>query len=601
MRTQRIRLATVSPKLRVVAVITDLDLGGGFAVSRLVDVAPGTLRWLGTALRKTGVCVVRGRVVMVISLVGVLLLTGTFSAQGLDNRIPSTHPGRPVSNDPGKRLDPAMTRVATEHALAQAQGLFAGTGTRNNRAIDTRWGSPDATMVLRDLAVGQSTLSKEDQKTARSLLARPSDGDSDPVSHGYSVPSEFTCSTHLCVHWVESTSDAPALADNDLNSVPDWVDTNITVFEQVWDHIVTDSGYTEPLNDASSLPDPGPDGRLDVYLADIAPIYGYCTSDDPNVGSRYDVSAYCVVDNDFAQSEFAAPPGDNLRVTAAHEFFHAVQFSYDWREDLWLMEGTATWMEDEVFDSINDNHQYFPASALRRPGIPVDYGAGGYQYGAWVFWRFLAEYFGTAQGADPDVIREVWERADASPGASDRHSLQAVAGVASARGVPFSRVFADFSSVGFDSHRWYEEGASYPQTTMARTHTLTRKAISTGWKGATMDHLASRNIAFRPGSTLTGRWRLRVSLDLPNTARGSVANFAVQSHSGSLRRLDVRLNRYGDATVPLSFSRSSVRRVVLTLTNASTRMTCWQQTVFSCAGWSRDDRLSSYYTAKAVR
>ena len=47
-----------------------------------------------------------------------------------------------------------------------------------------------------------------------------------------------------------------------------------------------------------------------------------------------------------------------LQVTAAHEYFHLVQFGYDINEDGWIMESTATWAEDEVFDSINDNAQY---------------------------------------------------------------------------------------------------------------------------------------------------------------------------------------------------------------------------------------------------
>jgi hypothetical protein len=29
-------------------------------------------------------------------------------------------------------------------------------------------------------------------------------------------------------------------------------------------------------------------------------------------------------------------------VTAAHEFFHAIQYGYDVSEDPWLMESTAT-------------------------------------------------------------------------------------------------------------------------------------------------------------------------------------------------------------------------------------------------------------------
>ena len=42
-------------------------------------------------------------------------------------------------------------------------------------------------------------------------------------------------------------------------------------------------------------------------------------------------SGYCVLDNDFAAAQFPdATPIDSLLVTAGHEFFHAVQFAYDY-------------------------------------------------------------------------------------------------------------------------------------------------------------------------------------------------------------------------------------------------------------------------------
>ena len=56
-----------------------------------------------------------------------------------------------------------------------------------------------------------------------------------------------------------------------------------------------------------------------------------------------------MLDDDFAAAQFRhRHAGGNLRVTAAHEFFHAVQFAYDYDEDPWLMEATATWMEERV-------------------------------------------------------------------------------------------------------------------------------------------------------------------------------------------------------------------------------------------------------------
>ena len=62
-----------------------------------------------------------------------------------------------------------------------------------------------------------------------------------------------------------------------------------------------------------------------------------------------------------------------MRVTAAHEFFHAVQFGYDYFEDVWLMEASSAWVEDEIFDDIDDNRQYLAKSPLSSPAAPLDY------------------------------------------------------------------------------------------------------------------------------------------------------------------------------------------------------------------------------------
>ena len=53
---------------------------------------------------------------------------------------------------------------------------------------------------------------------------------------------------------------------------------------------------------------------------------------------------------------------DILKVTIAHEFFHTIQYSYFFgnilNENIWWLEATATLMEDEVYDSIDDYINY---------------------------------------------------------------------------------------------------------------------------------------------------------------------------------------------------------------------------------------------------
>ena len=147
------------------------------------------------------------------------------------------------------------------------------------------------------------------------------------------------------------------------------------MFAQTWATEIGELGYRAPLSDLDSFENGG-DGRLDIYLADVGAeaLFGWCTSDDPASYATYRVSAFCVIDEDYTNRAFGIDPLPALKATAAHEFFHAVQFGYDWLEDLWLMEGTAAWIEDEVFDGVNDNLRYArqaqPDRLARHAGRP---------------------------------------------------------------------------------------------------------------------------------------------------------------------------------------------------------------------------------------
>ena len=176
-----------------------------------------------------------------------------------------------------------------------------------------------------------------------------------------------------------SGRDAPTPADGNENGRSDYIDAVFDVMETVWSTEISGLGYRTPKNDATS-PDPlAINSQLDIYVLDLlgktGGILGYCTTDDPNmlVSSTYpghDASAYCVLDDDYV--EYGADWLTGLTATAAHEFFHAVQFAYNIDQDSWLLEATATWVEDEVFDDVNDNYGYVPASQVVRPSVPLD-------------------------------------------------------------------------------------------------------------------------------------------------------------------------------------------------------------------------------------
>jgi hypothetical protein len=492
------------------------------------------------------------------------------------------------------------------YALERARSLFAPAAVRSRygavRATDPR----GATMILRDLVARLGDLSPSQLRVAQAILARPTDGAADAFGDGYTV-AEATpvCSTNGCIHYVATTADAPAATDTDMDGIPDYVESTRDTFEEVWASEVTAYGYRPPKSDETSTNNGG-SGLVDVYVAQLgdAGVYGYCTTDDPNAqpGSGYqywDFSAYCVVDNDYV--EFP-PPSDGLaglQVTLAHEFFHAIQFAYDALEDTWFMESTATWMEDEVYDDVNDNWQYFSDSPLQTPDVPLDYNRGFNVYGAWIFPRYVAESSPTTPGAD--LIREVWELADASAVGPDQYSTKAYANAIkqAAPGVKFRWVFADFAMQNDYPSAFYEEGADYPFAPPDRVVKVTGRNL--GAQGAErLDHLTSRYIWFKPGSGVRPNAKLLVRMDGPAYSTGPEASVVVFYESGKVKFIPMPVSRQGVAEVTVPFGKGKIAEVDLVMTNASTRLEngdCWVDPKwrYSCAGFPRDDNMLYEY------
>ena len=490
----------------------------------------------------------------------------------------------------------AVAGAARAETAAQARAHAAL--VRAEAALEGRSGR-EPTIALRDLVRAEKSLTPTDKIRASALVDRPTISGN---PRGYTVPSTFTCS-NVCIHWVTTTKDAPPLHDADADGIPDWVETTLAVFDTIWAKEVVQFGFRAPKSD-EMLREHGPDGRLDVYLVDIADdVLGYCSPEVPQDYEFWDVPGHCVIDNDYTPAQLGSPNASGrlaLERNAAHEFFHVVQFAYDFNEDGWLMEGTATWVEDEVFDALDGSYGWFPYTALAHPEVPIDTWSRSqpFQYGSWLFFRFFQELFSPENGPrDPTVVRRIWEWADGSPGGPDLYSIAAVDATAREHGLSLRPVFAAFGVANVLPRGFYRDGASYPSAQRAATHTLSRTRPSTGARRVTLDHLTNASIEFRPGASLTRAARLRVALDLPSVERGSAATLLVSRTGGQEDVSPVRLDLAGNASFDVPFARNSVRRVVVVLTNASARYRCARRTSFACAGQPVDDRLPFRYRA----
>ncbi len=482
---------------------------------------------------------------------------------------------------------------AASYALHRALSGFRLNQVRSEFGDVVKPGPRDLTLMLRDLAVREDQLDGAEAELAERMLSRPTSDESGSFGYQATAVERVGCTTNVCVTWVEGTVDSPPTADANGDGTPDQIELTAGVFQQVWDAQVGALGYRAPEPDSA-----GPDSRLDVYVSDLGAegTYGYCLPEPSSDTSDWSAAGHCGVDNDFSTAQFGSSGGpDALRVTAAHELFHAVQFAYDFLEDAWLMEGTAAWVEDVVFDEINDNYQYLETSALAIPHVPLDLASQEYgtAYGSWLFWRFVTEYFQEDLTQDPSIIRRVWERADGSPGAPDDYSLLAIDNVLRERGSSFRWAFADFTALNNFAGPWYEEGEGYVNEVgeppfVGRLLSRSNPKMS---QARRLDHLTSHNVWLRPGRGLLQTSKLGLAFDLPGTITGSEATVQIVYSSGSFGYRSVRLDSGGAGVTRVPFGRGRVVGVLVTLTNASRRVhSCFQQeTPLSCSGYPRDD------------
>jgi hypothetical protein len=195
-----------------------------------------------------------------------------------------------------------------------------------------------------------------------------------------------------------------------------------TSLETTWSTEVDSFGWAAP-------PTLAPGDRYHVRIDDLGSgLYGYVTTSGTYAGwignnpatDWDDVDAYatCMVLNVDYGYPFPGTPEGALQATAAHEFNHSIQFGYGAltganAPDPNLVEGGATWMEDEVFDSANDNYNYLWPQFHWCMGEYTDDPNQSYPY--WITLRGLTERYGTGTaGAGEQVMQDFWEETSQS-------------------------------------------------------------------------------------------------------------------------------------------------------------------------------------------
>lgn len=444
----------------------------------------------------------------------------------------------------------AVVALAGPAAASASESQFTASEARQTLHLAQDALAPDATRAeaaratpaLRDLALALPELGGAEERRAERVLARPSDKNDDEY-FGPEAAGSPICNAQFCVHFSENSKSAPA-SDEFLAEVVTALDTAFAVEN-------TQLGWRAPKGDGNrgARNGVGGEGQVDVYIDNLGRrLYGYAAPDPGQRGPRR--SAYLVLDNNYLG--FPTNPLDSMRVTVAHEYNHILQFGYDTLQDLWFLEATATWMEEQVYPDINDYLNFLPSFAS-APEAPLT--GRSKIYGDSVFDHWVDSRYG------PDAIREAWER---STSVKPKHNGVAAieAAIEANGGKSFSREFAAFAleTAEWNSSDNFPDATRYPQ--VRRTGELGRKPTE-----FELDSTAYRLVSVRgAGSSV----KLRV--DAPRGVRSAIALIGREGPARS-GRVTVRsryLAKGGTATVTLEGA-GGFERVTAAIVNADGR------------------------------
>jgi len=347
------------------------------------------------------------------------------------------------------------------------------------------------TPIIVELKAGWEKLDESAQRLLAPYLARPARG-----FHCLSPGGKFR------IHYDLSGKNAVEETDNDYNGIPDYIDQVAAVFDSCFVLEVETLGYQAPPSDRFE----GGGPEYDVYVTDLSGkrVCGY-TYPDRLLPSGSGCTSYIEIDNNYTDSVYWSTKGiDALRVTAAHEFFHAIQFSYYAGEDAnWWREVCSTWMEDVAYDYVNDYYHYL-SGFFNRPQTSLDTVDGKYEYGASVFAHYLAKRFGK------DVIRRIWERIGQKGTASLSVFDEVIPGGMASAVEEFS-LWNCYTGSRADTVRYYPEGAHYPEVAFQAVH----KQYPAKGSGS-VGHLAASYVGFKPQKEAVGGLRID-----PHGSRGN--------------------------------------------------------------------------------
>lgn len=234
----------------------------------------------------------------------------------------------------------------------------------------------------------------------------------------------FSASNRFLVHYDTVGINAPSQIDLNKNNIPDYIDSVLYYFEYAYQKEVVEMGYFSPI------PDNGLSGSdaYDVYIKELGNepngFYGFTSPESQPINPKIDKHdrfySLIAIDNDYSPKDSTL--GENnikrqtynetgiraLRITAVHEFHHAIQLMYASQDNVMMMELTSTSLENIIFPDSKDNLKNLNL-LFRSPSLfslsQTDPDKG---YSMYIFNIYLFEAYNI------NILKNMWERMNES-------------------------------------------------------------------------------------------------------------------------------------------------------------------------------------------
>ncbi|MDQ1265500.1 MAG: hypothetical protein QG635_651 [Bacteroidota bacterium] len=238
----------------------------------------------------------------------------------------------------------------------------------------------------------------------------------------FSTQCYYDCpSGKFRIHYDTTGTDAVESIDLNHNNIPDWIDTNCTCFERAWSVEIDSLGYAQPPSDSGA----GGNEAYDIVIQELGNrsggLYGFTAPLNEILPRKkfYRSSSLIMLDNNYSAKDTttnqngARVPAyprtngsDALKVTAAHEFHHAIQYGYGDAEPFTgeLSEMASVYMETVVYPEIKDYYQYLPILFKNLEQYNLGDGGNSLNGYSWViFYIYACKVYGDS------LLLRTWE------------------------------------------------------------------------------------------------------------------------------------------------------------------------------------------------